>query len=80
MFFELIIKIIEQFQKIINLKQMITAIDAQKENAFMVFETERGEKLVLDNKRALSEHDEILRAYGVVQDRSADLLEVAKLN
>jgi len=66
-------------RKVINLNQMITAIDAQNGNDFTVFETERGEQLVLDNKRALSEHNEILRIYGVVQDRSEDFLKVAKL-
>ena len=67
-------------RKVINLNQMIATIDAQNENAFMVFETERGEQLVLDNRRAIAEHDEILRVYGVVQDRSEDFRRVAKLD
>ena len=66
--------------KIINLNQMISEIDAQQDNPFIVFETERGEQLVLDHKRAIAEHEEILRIYGVVQDRSEDLLRMAKLN
>jgi S1-C subfamily serine protease len=67
-------------REVINLKQMISSIEAQGDTPFMVFETERGEQLVLDNRRALAEHDEILRLYGVVQDRSEDLLRVARLD
>jgi hypothetical protein len=44
-----------------------------------VFETEKGEQLVLNNQRATGIHDEILRTYGIVQDRSGDLLRLAKL-
>lgn len=66
-------------KKIINLKQMIASIESQNSSDFIVFETEKGEQLVLNNQRATGIHDEILRTYGIVQDRSGDLLRLAKL-
>jgi S1-C subfamily serine protease len=67
-------------KKIINLKQMIASIESQSSSDFIVFETEKGEQLVLNNQRATGIHDEILRTYGIVQDRSGDLLRLAQLN
>jgi hypothetical protein len=73
-----IVKVNEQ--KVINLKHMISKIEDQKEEPFIILETERGDQLVLNNKRAIAEHEAILRLYGVVQDRSEDLFRMAKLN
>jgi hypothetical protein len=66
-------------KKIINLKQMIASIESQNSSDFVVFETEKGEQLVLNNQKATGIHDEILRTYGIVQDRSGDLMRMAKL-
>ncbi len=67
-------------KKIINLKQMISSIESQDAADFIVFETERGKQLVLNNDRATVLHDEILRTHGIVQDRSGDLSRLAQLN
>lgn len=67
-------------KKIINLKQMISSIESQDAADFIVFETESGKQLVLNNDRATVLHDEILRTYGIVQDRSGDLSRLAQLN
>ena len=67
-------------QKVINLEQMISKIEEQNEKPFVILETERGDQLVLNNKRAIAEHEAILRLYGVVQDRSEDLFRMARLN
>ncbi len=67
-------------KKIINLTQMIAAIEAQGATDFIVFEMEKGDQLVLNNRRAAMIHGDILKTYGIVQDRSGDLLRLAKLD
>jgi S1-C subfamily serine protease len=66
-------------EKVINLKQMIAAIESQKAADFIVFETEKGEQLALNTQRAAALHEDILKAYGIVRDRSGDLLQLAQM-
>jgi hypothetical protein len=51
----------------------LAAAFARPAGAYHVIETEGGQRIVLDAKRAQAAHAEILKRYGIPHDRSADL-------
>ena len=67
-------------QKVINLEHLIELIEKQKDKPYVTIETENGVKLALNNNRALAEHDEILKTYGISQERSEGLVRLTDLN
>ncbi|QHI69909.1 S1C family serine protease [Tichowtungia aerotolerans] len=62
-------------QKVRNLKQMISLIEAGAGNEFITFENTIGLEMVLDREKVRQEQPRILATYRIPADRSSDLQE-----
>jgi S1-C subfamily serine protease len=60
-------------KKILNLRDLIRAVEADSADPYVVFKTRDNDSIALDRRRAEASHAEILSTYRVTEDRSADL-------
>lgn len=67
-------------KKILNLRNLIQAVEAETEVPYVVFKTEDNETIALDRKKAEETQDAILTTYQISDDRSSDLKTVVNSN
>jgi len=60
-------------EKIQNLLHMISIVEADRNNPFIVFKTKKGHLIVFDRETIKEKQDEILNMYKITSDRSSDL-------
>ena len=65
--------------KILNLVELINIVESNPKDQFIVLKTESGKIIAFDRDLAEQEHRNILKAYHIASDRSADL-EIAPGN
>ena len=63
--------------KILNLRELIRAVEQPSKKSNIEFQSDLGMKIVLDRKRVKSAQAGILRTYSVPADRSGDLVKKA---
>ena len=57
-------------KKVHNLEYLISLVERKSDNPFIVFETETGDRLVLDREQVARNQSKILKTYHVPFDRS----------
>ncbi|RMG04583.1 MAG: PDZ domain-containing protein [Nitrospirae bacterium] len=61
-------------EEILNLRDLIDKVEKGKNRPFTVFESEKGTRVIIDNRKAEETRDEIFKTYRVPADRSEDLI------
>jgi len=60
-----------------NLRELIAIVEGSK-TLFIEFEDRDGTQVILDRELLEKDHGEVLKTYGIAQDRSSDLLPAAR--